>query len=279
MEIDIDAYDQLAKIGEVESWLAGHELKVHNTRYAGAKKLVSQGVHAGEIDEDQMVPFQWALLELDDYFQIYEYLRNVTHRRFLDTLAKSLKGPHQNKYEGKGADAAGRNFMFELVLAAKLAQLGFEVCFDGDADVIFKMDEITIHVECKNALGENMEKLLKKAFKQIRQRCASAVVTENQYGIGAICLTRYIAQESHRNGRMITERGAVEAEMRDIVSKFDFSNLQENFPEAIGVITHFAVPYWTPDDMRLKMFRRFNFHRLLPSNHKAMRPFQELWCV
>lgn len=57
----IDAYDQLDKINQVESWLEEHGLKVHNTRYAGAKKLLSQGVHAGVIDEGQMVPFQWAL--------------------------------------------------------------------------------------------------------------------------------------------------------------------------------------------------------------------------
>lgn len=274
----IDACDQLDKINQVESWLEEHGLKVHNTRYTGAKKLLSQGVHAGEIDEDQMVQFQWALLELDDYLQIHEFLGNVTHRRFLDTLGKSLKGPHQNKLEDKGAAAAGRNFMFELVLAAKLAQLGFDVGFDGDADVILKIDEITVHVECKNVLGENMDTLLKKAFKQIRQRCAQAVVTENQYGIGAICLTRYCAQESHRNGPMVAEREVIEAEMRGTVSKFDFSNLRDDFPQVIGVITHFALPFWTPDDMQLKMLRRFDFHPLLPSNHEAVRTIKKLWC-
>jgi hypothetical protein len=180
MKKAIDAYDQLGKIIEVESWLEEHGLKVHNTRYTGAKKLLSQGVQAGEIDEDQMVPFQWALLELDDYLQIYEYLRNVTHRRFLDTLAKSLKGPHQNKFEGKGADTAGRNFMFELVIAAKLAQLGFDVSFDGDADATLKIDKYIIHVECKQPLGANMNALLIDAFKQIRNRCEQAVVMKNE---------------------------------------------------------------------------------------------------
>ena len=273
----IDACDRLDKINQVESWLEEHGLKVHNTRYTGAKKLLSQGVHAGEIDEDQMVAFQWALLELDDYLQIYESLRNVMHRRFLDTLAKSLKGAHQNKHEGQAV--AGRNFMFELVLAAKLAQLGFDVSFDGDADATLKIDKFIIYVECKQPLGENMDALLKDAFKQIRNRCEQAVAMENEFGIGAICLTRYIAQESHRNRPMVAEHEVIEAEMKDTVSKFDFSYLCKDFPQGIGVITHFALPYWTPDDMQLTMLRRFDFHQLLPSHHEAVQTIKKVWCA
>lgn len=147
-------------------------------------------------------------LELDDYLQIHEFLRNITDRRFLDTLAKSLKGTHQSKHEGQAV--AGRNFMFELVLAAKLAQLGFDVSFDGDADATLRIDKIIIHVECKQVLGKNMDALLKEAFKQIRRRCEQAVVMENEFGIGAICLTRYIAQESHRNGPLVADSTNIE---------------------------------------------------------------------
>lgn len=275
----IDANDQITKIRQVESWLAKYGLNVQTSRYASARNRLIQGVLANEIDEDEMVPFQWAHQELDDYLQIHEFLRSVSHRRFLDTLSKSLKGPHQNCDEHKAESGAGRNFMFELVLAAKLAELGFDVSFDGDADAILRMDKMIVHVECKQMFGENIDALLRDAFRQIRRRCDQAVLKGEEFGIGAICLTRYFAQESNRNGPLIAEPEAIAIEMKNTVSKFDFSYLRKDFPQSIGVITHFALPFWNPDDMRLTLLRRFDFYQLLPDHNDAVQKFKKKWSI
>ncbi len=279
MQKVINAYDQIAKLDQAEEWLIEKGMKPGNTRFSRAKKWLCEGVAAGEIGKEKMVRFQWATQELDDYLQLYEFLRNVTHRNFIDKLERSLKGPDENKNEDKdkGASMAGRNYMFELVMAAKFAQLGFEVSFDGKADVILSSNEMTIHVECKQALGKNMDNLLEEAFKQIRRRCDHALVKKSQFGIGVIGLTRYISQESNINGPLVADSEYLGKLLKEIISKMNFSYFRKKFPQGIGVITHLALPYWKSDDMTLAVLRRFDFHQLLPDGHEAVQLVKKIW--
>lgn len=274
MKIEIDAKNFIEKITYVEQWLDGHNLKHRNTRFSHAKSVLTKGVSAGEVNEEEMVPFQWANQELDEYIYLFEILQNVKHERFLGTLAKSLNGPNLNKNEEKGASASGRNFMFELITAAKFSDLGFKVDFDGDADSVIRIGNNNIFVECKKPLGKNISNLIKAASKQIRKRCNQS---NDSYGIVALDITRVISQESHLNGPIIGDSDYIQRIFYEIASKFDFSFLEKDFPEVLGVVTRFSLPFWTSDDVHLTTLRRFDFFPLKPDSHEVLQKFREAW--
>jgi hypothetical protein len=274
MRTEINAGDQVKKIYQVEAWLNARKLNHQNTRFFWAKKWLLEGIELGEIEEEKMVRFQWALQELDDYVQLHNHLGDESHERFISTLRRSFKGPAEIKDETGGASIAGRNYMFELVVAARLKQVGFDLYFDGDADATLNIDGTRVYVECKQALGENPRGLLVDAFKQIRRRCEER--TDQQFGIGVLGLTRYVAQECERNGPLVADDVMLNEEIMNVVSKFSFSDFGEQFPEAIGVITHVALPYWRKEDMTLAVLRRFDFHELRP-NHSVLEKLKQIW--
>jgi hypothetical protein len=273
MEV-IDASDQIQRIEQVAKWLADKGIDPHNTRFWKARKVLSSGVITGELDEHNMLEFQWAFQELDDYYQLQKYLSHVDHQNFLDKLKRSIEGPHNNKDEGLAV--AARNYMFELVIAAKFASQGIEIGFDGKPDVTLNLGSLTLFVECKQPSGQNPEELLKDAARQVRLRCAASE-KEPSYGIIALGLTRYIAKISHLDRPLVTNGDDLSAEFSQTASRFDFSPITRRYPDTIGIITHLAIPFWRTDDMTPMLLRRVNFHALAPNDHPGLAKLKPYW--
>lgn len=279
MRVQVDAATKLREIEETQGWLRGLGLKVDNTRYDLAKKLLRKGVDEGEIDEDQMLKFQWALQDIDDFLQVHAFLEEKSSP-IRKVLEKTLKGAVAVLSESPGKPAAARNYMFELVIASRLVEMGYDVRFDLSvdlgADCIVNLNGVDIYVECKRSLGDAPDELLHEAFKQIQTRC-KANAGAPSFGIAAVCYTPLIARESNKMGPLIGRADDVSKNMTETTQKLRFGGFSKYCPPGLGVITHFTVPFWESEDMHLILLRKTNFHGLVSEDHPMVAELGRNW--
>lgn len=270
MKVQIDSKAKLEKIDRANFWLAGLGLPVSNNRYVKARNVLAKGIEAGEVDQGQMVEFQWALQELDDFLVVHEFLEDEAPS-VIGVLEKALKGaPHALGETASSARA--RNFLFELVAATHFVRQGLLVRFEGEADFIVEVNGSDVFVECKR--GVDMPGLLEKAFKQIEKRCLERG-NASVAGIAAVCITPMVMQDMDQNGPVIAPRELIEKTMRDTASKFNFSDFRKHCPPGLGVLTHFAFPFWEVGDLSLTLLRRNDFYPLRNLQEPLIRSLQE----
>ncbi len=275
MKTRVDADEKLRQIEHAAMWLESFGLQVRNTRYEVAKRTLLKGIKDQEVGPDDMVRFQWALQELDDFMLVHQFLTENSAPP-IEVLAKSLKGCLDGHSEVPGRGIAGRNFVFELVIASRFAMLGCDVRFEGDADCIVRLANFDVFVECKRSIGKDADSGLKTAFKQIIKRCESTQPSKS-FGIAAVCYTPIVMKESLAEGPLVARRTLISKNMLETSANFKFGMYGRYCPPGLGVITHFTVPFWEEQDMSLTLLRRTNFHRIVPEAHPAAVELRKHW--
>jgi len=266
----IDSYGMMKKniqgmlheFEEAKSWLESFGLNVAPARFQKYKKIIAGKYFNDNVRELPDIDVLWALAELHDILEIYQFLEHADRSQIKAALKHVNSGPYLLSDEkNDGGTIHGRNFTFELYTAARLIRAGISAEFVTDADINFIVEDADILVECKRINSENnIESLISKAFEQIEKRCS---VENDTFGLVAISISKLIwkVQENMGPGYY----GDVEKIQRDMaVFAHEFSNnlriLYENeTPACMGIIFHYKVPFFRRGNGFPAFINRFSY--------------------
>ena len=186
--------DMLRQAHEAGTWLVEQGVRVNATRYALHLKEIRQWLKSPvgyKFQPDKCKEHLWRLAEVEDVLQISTWLKQISDRRFLQTLKNITSGTELLADEGTtGGSIHGRNAAFELFTAARIARAGIPVTFHTDADITAIVGGQHVAIECKRVLvAESMEDRIKDAHSQIKRRIKAG---EAARGIIAISVSRLV---------------------------------------------------------------------------------------
>ena len=154
----------------VIKWLDNHGLNGSKSRYS---KYISHidDFYKGNINdmldlEQRFKKMNKAVQECIEIVLVYEAFREITDRAFWDRMKKVVSG--NDFYDGNKPNDFGRDFLYELLIAAWLYKRGFEIDFEQTTDVVAYNENIKIYAECKRIKSnKTFEVNYKKAIKQL----------------------------------------------------------------------------------------------------------------
>lgn len=180
-----DAYDfraLLAQLDETIDWLNGLGLSQYD-RIRRNRSLIERMLQASDAetvsqlqdslsDEDAREIF-WSYVDADEFIRATTALRPYDSLDLTACLERALSGPVDLLTEDRSSNT-GRNAMFELVVAGRIADGGYKPSLDGCADVSFQFAQSPFAIECKRPLTETgLEAAIGKANRQLG-RCSDA---------------------------------------------------------------------------------------------------------
>lgn len=169
----VEAY---RKLGEACAWLDALGIEYSRTRvgrYEGIFGALARHQLAGTLDafhhEHSFESWVNAAHEVAELVRMYEGLSGQRDLSLIGRLKDSLKG--QELYVLDSENRSGRDFSFELAIAAKFANAGFTIDFGHDADITVQMNGFTFFVECKRLKSaKKIQKRIKYGLDQLHKR-------------------------------------------------------------------------------------------------------------
>lgn len=267
---NIDSYGMMKKdiqgmlndFEKAKLWLESFGLNVAPARFQKYKKIITDKYFNNNVRELPDIDVLWALTELHDILEIYQFLEQADRSQIKAVLKHVNSGPYLLSDEkNDGGTIHGRNFTFELYTAARVVRAGIAAEFVTDSDINFIVEDADVLVECKRINSENnVEILISKAFEQIEKRCS---VENDTFGLVAISISKLIwkvkvdlDQGCYGDIEIIQKNMAVFAH--------EFSNnlrvLYENkTPACMGMIFHYKVPFFRKENGFPVFINRFSF--------------------
>jgi hypothetical protein len=256
--------DMLNDYDNAKTWLESVGVKIDSGRFQSYKKLIAQKIKHGTFNSPDINDSDtlWAIAELHDLLDIYEYLHGFDHHLIQKTLRWLKKGSDFLLDEPKdGGGIHGRNYTFELYTASRLLRAGLDVSYQSKADINISLLNTLIHVECKRAVSENnLEALIEKAIYQIDRSCKEA---PSDRGLIVLSLSKLFwkVQEELNQGNV-----ADESELQSLLAPVSqtiaegisakYSNKSKN---VIGLIFHYKVPFYRRTNGFPAFINRFSF--------------------
>ena len=165
-----------ARLDDACSWLESLGIQYSKTRvgrYKALFKSLARHQLANTLDrfydEYSFADFVNAAHEVAEIARIYEGLSNISDTSLVTRLRDSIKG--QELYVLDKEDRSGRDFSFELSIAAKFARAGLPVDFGHAADLYTKYGAFTIFVECKRLKSpRKISERIKNGMNQLHGR-------------------------------------------------------------------------------------------------------------
>ncbi len=157
-------------------WLETKKINANVSRYSRYKEYITQFSTLSIERNKIIVPAELdalykdannALREIVQINLVYNAFKHEENKNFEERLKKIVIG--KDFYEGEPQDQ-GRDFLYELAIAALYKNNGYEIEFESDTntDVIAKKDH-TLYIECKRLKSiNNYEKNYEKACKQLK---------------------------------------------------------------------------------------------------------------
>lgn len=129
--------------------------------------------------------------ETEELFRIYDGLSNIDCKDLKQRIKNSIKG--SELYVMDNSDRSGRDFSFELTIAAKFAQRGFIIEFGDDADIKVVVDGNPFFVECKRLKSKKkIKKRIKAGLNQLSFRYNSSSHPAAARGLLALSVGKVI---------------------------------------------------------------------------------------
>jgi hypothetical protein len=129
--------------------------------------------------------------EVAEIVRIYEGLGGSNDRALSSRLSDSIKG--QDLYVLDSNHRSGRDFSFELSIAAKFSRAGFQVDFGHDADIKVNIEGTGFFVECKRLKSEKkITARIKDGLKQLHKRYAKSSNPASSRGLLAISVGKIL---------------------------------------------------------------------------------------
>ncbi len=200
--------DQANSVVEACEWLCKHGLNLQNTRINKYKNDLIE--LADYFEADKIKEFQ-ALKSFDDivnstaeaseFIYIYRGLSRLTDKTIIAKLRDFIKGPESSNHELPSSSSnRARNVSFELYMAALFVLAGFEIDLTSLADIIVKINEFQVFIECKRPQSETgVNGNINDALSQLNKRYE--VATDQNLARGIIALS--VSKISNQNTNFI----------------------------------------------------------------------------
>ncbi len=129
--------------------------------------------------------------EVAELERIYSGLNSQNDTELTVHLKKAIKG--HELYVLDREDRSGRDFSFELVIAAKFTRCGYHIDFGNDADVRTEIEGNPFYVECKRLKSnQKIQKRIKHGLKQLHKRYGKSNSPEKARGILALSIGKVV---------------------------------------------------------------------------------------
>ncbi|GEM_PF-656239 len=235
----------------VLEWLKEKGLSALNSRYSRYEKDVDQFFSCGDpISADGRAKFDKltnSYIECLNIVLIHRAFRDEGSQGFVDRLSKVADGQDHPDASSAGSS---RDFLFELLISARMALSGYKINFNEITDVVAENDEFLVFGECKRLSSEKkFEENFKKAGKQIAAQAKA--IPQRVYGLV------FLDVSSCLDGIPKMELPNVEAAQRVIHESLEafvarnaskIEQLAERFSESsLGVCLIGQAPIWTRD--------------------------------
>lgn len=173
----------MSKIDAVINWLKDKNLSADLSRYSRYRGYIEEFYEKGDLKEILILEPKFKRLneaaqEIIQIVQIYEAFKDVKSDNFDERLKKVIAG--KDFFEPNSSEDSPRDFLYELLIAARFQKLGYKIDFDQLTDVVAQKGEDTVYVECKRIKSvKGLEKNFSKACKQLEK----VIDAPNKYGI------------------------------------------------------------------------------------------------
>lgn len=184
---------------EACDWLSSIGIDHNRTRYGTYKKAIDKFSNYNEKWKSEEQASYETYSFLNAYAEIAELvrIRSVFSENQYSSLNEKIKkvvagAPFRNFSEKDNS----RDFLFELTIATRFINAGFNVDISQSADVVASSNGITIFIECKRVKSvKQVKKRVKSANLQIKKRIRSAMATGAR-GIVALNVSDIINPEN-----------------------------------------------------------------------------------
>lgn len=191
----IEAY---AKLDKACAWLDELGIAYSRTRIGRYKNLfgaLARYQLADTLDAfyDQYSFENWvnAAHEVAELARIYEGLCEQAAPALVTRLKNAVKG--QELYTLDSEHRSGRDFSFELAMAAKFVGAGLPVDFGHDADIRVLLEGFTFFVECKRLKSpKQIQKRIKEGIKQLHKRYVKSKEPHSARGMLALSIGKTV---------------------------------------------------------------------------------------
>ncbi|GAA0909701.1 hypothetical protein GCM10009552_20700 [Rothia nasimurium] len=248
---DFSAEPILKEMSRVLEWLKGKGLNALNSRYSRYERDIDQFFSCDDpTSVDGRTKFDKltnSYIECLNIVLIHRAFRDETSQGFVDRLSKVADGQDHPDANSAGSS---RDFLFELLIAARMELSGYRIDFNQVTDVVAEDDEFLVFGECKRLSSERkFEENFKKAGKQITAQAAG--MSHRVYGLV------FLDVSSCLDGIPKMDLPNAEAAQRAIHESLDafvarnaskIERLAERFSEcSLGVCLIGQAPIWTRD--------------------------------
>jgi hypothetical protein len=197
MENQGELYDfgkLLSELNAADQWLTGMGFRnVDRIRkYQRNIKRMIAAHESGQMEDlQQSMPYDqareilWSYIEGDEFVRAVSALRGYYDSELRGVLKSVLKGP-PDLYLETGKTKQSRDRFFELIMAGRLAAVGYQPHFDRGVDVSFDFATMRVDLECKRPLTESgIEDAIAKGMEQLGR-------ASGEMGFIALSLSRII---------------------------------------------------------------------------------------
>ncbi|WKJ90262.1 hypothetical protein QZJ86_19985 [Methylomonas montana] len=132
--------------------------------------------------------------EVAELNRIYDGLNGQSSPELVSRLKDALKG--HELYVLDSEHRSGRDFSFELSIAAKFVSAGLVVDFGHEADLRVLLDDFTFFVECKRLKSPHkIQKRIKEGLKQLHKRYVKSENPLNARGMLALSIGKTVNEK------------------------------------------------------------------------------------
>ena len=187
----------------------------------------------------------WSWVESFDFIEVFKYFQGIDPKEFLRVLKAAVEGPPDAAMESSLENTnAGRNFMFELVVAAKLARAGLQPRL-GEPDVAIDFQGYRILLQCKRPFSRGgIHENIIKAGSQLRRDLAKLPNEPPAIGVVAISISKVLNQGDkifEVNSRDDLQE-ALATETDEFWTKYKDSFLGLTGDQIVGALVHLSTP-------------------------------------
>lgn len=242
----------LKKLPEIISWLVALGLPAGNSRYARYDQIIEKFFRNSPdtlLDSGSQLfrELSLAYRECTDIYAVYWCFSEIRHQNFIEKLSKVVAGRDVPEL---GEAGKSRNFLFELLVAARFQLAGYDIDFDEKTDVVARRDGVTVRVECKRLASEKkFSTRIDEAADQLSK--ASTKVDEKVVGLIYVdvssCIVESVQQEvgTHDDAAREVKRELMRFLVRNAAA-VEAAN-QKHLDVSYATCLIATLPIWTHD--------------------------------
>jgi hypothetical protein len=242
----------LQRLSGVDHWLkerglCQHDrLRIHRQNIDRLAKAHEEGRlnhFVTALPEDKRREILWSFVESIELLDVSDGLERTGFEIPIDLLERSLDGPADPFLEDPKS-TAGRNAMFEIWFAGRVALAGLTPILGGEPDVFCEFAGRRMFIQCKRVFSENgIAKRIREAEKQLR-RDLDASANPKDCGLIAVSTTRVVnaGDRIFTVGSESDLRPALNREMDRIIEGNGRTLREVHDPRVVGMFLQMATP-------------------------------------